>query len=470
MPSRRASRGRPRALLGVLGSAFALLSTTPSAANGRFPTAQQVLEHPGDPDRLWLRATWGFITTSDRGKSWRWICEAAVGYGDGEDPAFAIAGDGRLLAGLFAGLAASSDLGCEWGFPSAALTDRFVVDLSTEPDDPSRTLALISMGQGVGTFLNQIHRSTDNGATWTQVGSDLGTTLVALTLDTAPSLPSRLYVSGVVTQKTDAGSTAQGAILRSDDATTWQTLDIPGSTLQSAPFIAAVDPGDPDTLFVRLNGQLEDALVHTTTGGQSFEELLRGKGELYGFALSPDGSTVLAGFGDPRDGRDVDPAVMGIWRSSTASFAFERVFEHPVSCLKWTAAGVYACAKQNEAGFELGISQDEGESFESLLVLDDVTGPLECAPETDTGRLCPQRLPDLCRQTGICPDGGAADAGGADAAQPATTGAESASGCGCAVPMSGRKPALRVTAFLLSIALAGALRSRRRLSARPLSR
>src|SRR5690606_41759333 len=55
-----------------LGLMAAFVAAAPLArANGRFPQAQQLLQSPADAERLWLRATYGILSSSDRSEERR---------------------------------------------------------------------------------------------------------------------------------------------------------------------------------------------------------------------------------------------------------------------------------------------------------------------------------------------------------------------------------------------------------------
>ena len=73
-------------------------------AHGRFPQAGQVVVDPNDDDRIWVRTTYGIITTDDGAGEWRWICPEGVGFdGDQEDPPIGFMNDGSVIAGTFDG-------------------------------------------------------------------------------------------------------------------------------------------------------------------------------------------------------------------------------------------------------------------------------------------------------------------------------------------------------------------------------
>ncbi|AKT40661.1 uncharacterized protein CMC5_048170 [Chondromyces crocatus] len=352
-----------------------LLAADDVHANGRYPAAGLLVVDPNDPDHVLVRATYGIITTHDHGGEWRWTCEKVVGFGGFEDPMFGILADGRITAGLFIGLSSSVNGGCDWTM-NPSLRNRYVVDLAVEKFDASRVVAVASNGVDAGQFLTQLWETTDSGATWTQAGIDLPVEFLALTLDPAPSDPERVYISGRY-----GAPDYLGVLQRtSDRGATWERVDIPGSDDNSLPYIGAIDPMDPDVVYVRLNrapGDPSDALIYTDTAGDSWTTLFEGKGDMLGFALSPDGSQVA--IGGPED---------GLWVAPTSTFQFEQVAEIGVKCLTWTERGLYACADEFRDGFVVGLSENGGRSFTPVLHLDEVCGPLECDDQSGLTRNC----------------------------------------------------------------------------------
>lgn len=377
----RARAGR-RALDAAFAAAAVLVvvaAPATAAANGRYPAAGLLVVDPSDPEHVLVRATYGVLTTQDHGGEWRWICEGAVGFGGYEDPMLGILADGTHVAGLFAGLSSSRDGGCDWTLAGGDLEGRYVVDLSVERGDPSRAVLTLSNGVSGGQFLTQLWETTDSGASWAQAGVDLPSDFLSLTVDAAPSDPARVYVSGRF-----GPPGYQGAILRtSDRGQTWEPLEIPGSDDTHLPFLGAIDPADPDVIYVRLDGaaempgQTSDRLIVSKDGGQTWTTAFEGLGDLLGFALSPDGSAVAVG--GPDD---------GLWRAPTASLAFERVADVGVRCLTWTDRGLYACGDEFRDGFVVGLSSDEGASFAPLLHLDGLCGPLVCDAASGVASLC----------------------------------------------------------------------------------
>lgn len=440
--------------LGFAAAAVVTLAGVPALANGRFPASGQLAVDPSDPAHLVVRTTYGLTTTRDAGAHWSWICEASVGYGGTEDPMMAVTADGTLIAGLFEGLSVSHDHGCQWDFAPGGLDGRYVIDLATERLDPKNGVLLISNSVGGSMFLTQLWETHDNAATWTVAGVDMPADFLGLTLDAAPSFPSRVYVSGRY------GKPAyEGAIERSNDrGKTWEKLLIPGSNDLALPYIGGIDPSNPDVVYVRLDADKKDRLVVTKDGGLTWAEAFTSSENLTGFAISPDGATIALG-------GDKD----GIWTAPASTLAFTKVSTVGARCLTWTTAGLYACADEFVDGFALGVSTNAGQTFSPVMHLQVNCGPLACGAATSTGKACP----DLWSATKATIGGATCD--GSDPSTGAGTGASSgtatssasgttssgsgASDGGCSVGAPARAAGAVVPGLLLATAL---LRSRRR--------
>jgi len=396
--------------------AFTALSA-PALANGRYPSAGQVVVHPSDPAHLVVRATYGILSTRDNGATWSWICEAAVGYGGVEDPMMGITADGTLLAGVFKGLAYSQDLGCAWSFAGGGLTDKYVTDLSVEKQDPSRAVLIVSNGVATNKFLTQLWETVDSGTTWTQAGVDLPEQFLGLNVDVAPSDPTRVYISGRY-----GAPDYPGALERSyDRGKTWEKLDIPGSDDTHLPYLSAVDPNNPDILYMRLDGDPVDALLVSKDAGKSWTTAFESTGNLYGFALSPDGATVY--IGGSKD---------GLWRAPTSTLQFEKVADLLIRCLTATDVGLYACADEFTNGFTVGLSKDQGKTFAPVMHLASPCGPLACAEGTSV----PVKCADAWGVTRLTIGAEPCDAGSPPDPMPTPT--PSSPGCGCrAAPSAG---------------------------------
>lgn len=390
--------------------AAALAPSSSAFANGRFPAAGQIVVDPSDSQRIVLRATFGLMQSTDGGQSWRWICEQSLGYSGIEDPAVGITKSGNLIAGIFEGLAQSTDRGCTFAFAPGPLADQYVVDTAVDPSNPSRAVAVTSttVGNGIHVVLAQ---TTDDGATWSQAGVPIDPMFRALTVEVAPSDPKRVYVSGVY------GAGTQGMLARTDDlGQTWTMLPL---TLPGDAYVSAVDPSDANRIWVRVDGTDQDSLELSKDGGQTFTTVSTVPGEMLGFALSPDAKTVAIG----------GPAA-GLLVASTTDNVFSKSSAVGVRCLRWHSTGLYACGDEGTDGFTLGRSTDGGASFTPLYHLVD-SKPLDCPASTPTHSLCLPAWPNVANQIGADPAIGAGGNGGAGGT--ASKPKSDPGGCGCTV-------------------------------------
>ncbi len=399
----------------------ALLAFAPAAsANGRFPFANQLVEDPSDPQRVVVRTTYGIVQTFDGGASWKWLCEQSVGYGGIFDPAIGVTGSGSILAGIFDGLAVGTQKGCAFSLSGAPLDGEYVIDLVVERADPNRAIAMTSSGLGDAGFRVLLGETTDGGATWKQLGVQLPADFNSETIEVAQSRPERLYASGIT-----GTAPRVGVIQKSDDrGATWERIDVDLKGAK-APYLAAVDPADPDRVYVRVDGDspdgvaLADRLLVSDDGAKTWREVGGTVGDMFGFALSPDGSKVA--IGGPKD---------GVLVAKTSDFVFERVSTVGARCLTWTAKGLYVCASEYPDGFTVGLSKDDGKTFAPIHHLADVA-QLECPKETSTGTHCPKEWPAVQTTIGQERDAGPSpvDAGSSGgAAAPVDDG-----GCGCSI-------------------------------------
>lgn len=341
--------------------------------NGAFPAVSQLVADPSDPDHLVLRTTFGLLVTRDRGANWDWLCEAGAGYQNVEPPMAVLPG-GTILLGVPGGVSRSSASGCD--FEQARGIDAVVFDLARVPAEPEGAVAI----SGEGTDA-RLWRSDDGGKSFASVG-DVISDFLPTTVDVAATDSDVIYASGV--------SGTSGVLLRSRDAgKSFTRYVVPGATAARRPFIAAVDPRSANTVYVRLDAQGTSPLQVTRDGGESFVTSLTTTVPVAGFAISPDGATVIA-----------SNAYDGTFVASTDTLAFEKVACSGPTCLAFNEAGLFGCGDQSLDGFVVGRSEDLGASFQRLVDLTCVRGPAACDEGTSVGSVCPAVWPDVQQQLG----------------------------------------------------------------------
>lgn len=432
--------------------ALALICSTRSAqANGRFPQAQAIVSVPGsDGSTIFLRATFGILVSRDAGKTWRWICERALGYEGAWDPPIAVTRDGRLWVGLERGLVSTVD-GCTVD-RSAELEGEQIKDLTT--DVRGETLwALTGAPDKRGAVWRRSLLTDAGGGTWERMGL-MPEDIHPMTIEVAPSKPSRLYVTA------QPYGTIRGWLWRSDDGGKTFTVNKNELAHDGPLFISAIDPKDPGRVVLRHLHGTGSAVLVTTDSGKTFKETLAIDSAMFGFSKSADGATLYAGSGLAAD---------GIFRSTDRGEHFERMSNHGVLCLHDAAGGrLFVCENTFALGAQaIATSTDHGRTVTPIAAFTDIQGPVACggdasAPDASSG-LCAEAWTEtfaqlLPRAPGA--DGGARrtrDAGVEPNAPPARK------ACGCSVIGAHAEGPDHVwlSAGLLPLVVWGRARSRR---------
>jgi hypothetical protein len=357
-------------LAGLL--ALAALAPRDARANGTFPAVSQLVSEPNDPTHLVLRTTFGLVFSKDSGGNWSWICEDALGYTNAL-PSVVVLSGGPLVLGVPTGVTHGQLAACDVGRASGVTES--VVDLSLLPKTPR---GIIALSVDYVVHRSQVWESTDAGASFVPLGAPLPD-FVATTLDVAPSNPDILYVSGMPLQPG-----MKGLLLRSDDhGKTFIGHEVPGSTGLAWPYIGAIDPTRAEKVYVRL-AEVPGRLKVTEDGGTTFSEPLRIEYEMQGFALAPDGQTVI-----------VSSPAAGTFRADTQSLSFEKVACSGVSCLLWNSAGLFACGDQSIDGYVVGQSLDRGATYQRLLDFSCIHPDFGCGNATSIGSTCPALWPPI---------------------------------------------------------------------------
>ncbi len=436
-----------------------VLSLAPSRdahANGRFPYANQLVVNPNDPSSILVRTTFGLLLSNDGGKNFQWVCEQIIGFTNGSDPGIAVFGDGSFAVAGYYGLSISHDNACSFPFIPGGLDKQYVIDIAVEKKGPASAVSLTATAHPDGTTYIQVFDTSDNGTTWNAAGVTLRNDLSVTTIEVAPSRPQRLYVAGSLV----ASGARHGFVVASDDrGATWSdpTLVDNITTL----YLSAVDPVDPDRVYVRGLGKLDDQLYVSGDGAKTLTSVLTITGSMQGFALSPDGTQVAVG----------GPAVGTLLADrgdGGANMVFKTQSMDPINCLTWTPDAMYACGLTTAGGnFVVARSSDVGMTWTPILkTLQDIGGTYSrCAPGTPYSMLC---IADWPRQQclfdhpgSLCTDGGT-DGGGVPDAGPVTPVAPIGDTSSCSTgPLGAGAPVGAMCALGLAIALRKLSRKKR---------
>jgi hypothetical protein len=388
----------------VLASLF---SSSEARANGRFPGASHLVIRNNE---VVITTSFGVVTSSDKLASAGWVCEDALGYSplqNNELGAAVFPSNAFVISGPL-GLTLSTDRGCTNKHLEGAVAGLWMADVSADEKTPTSGIA-VSRGAANGSDCNgELFETKDEGKTWNKIGSKLPAGFCALTVDSAPTDSSRVYVSGNVV---GADNKLVAQILVSDDrGATWTARDIPN---EARPFIGAMDPLDKDTFWVRTsNPPASGTLLVTRDAGKTYTRVAELTGVplqffgVTGLAVSPDGQKVA--YGSVNEGLFVIEGKNG---------QPQKRADFPVMCLTWTEDSLYACSAPNKCGpFFVARSTDDGRSFTTLLQTLDIGGDkTTCAAGTPTQQMCPSQWASVrARIQGCEPDAGT-DAGSIDA-------------------------------------------------------
>ncbi len=359
-----------------------VVAAPPARANGRFPASSAIVL--GSGDTMLVRATFGLLVSADRGASFGYVCERAVGFSGVEDPAYTITPSGAIIAATFEGLSISRDRGCDWSFAGGPRKWVFV-DLTMEPDG---TLWAIGSTYATTTdagirYDNALFVSRDDAASFTQIGAAIDASLL---LESVEVSGARVWISAVRGE----GAERDGVLLVSrDGGATLREQRVPMIAGERAPFASGVEG---ERVWVRTAGDPGGASRLLAFDGGAWRVALEAKSPLLGFALA--GGEVLAG------GRDGLFAIRGA--------DVEKRSPMEIQCLRSGGGMLWACSNER-SGFVVGSSKDGGRTFDRRIHFADLR-PLACADGTAAARLCGADWAKLKRELMIpdAPDAGVA--------------------------------------------------------------
>ncbi|HEY4188415.1 MAG TPA: hypothetical protein VGP07_25295 [Polyangia bacterium] len=411
----------------LLGAALALALAGTARADGAFPDSETILTPAERPHDILLVTNFGLITSSDDGATWSWACEQITN-AFGLFYQWAPPPSNRLFAVANDALVYSDDLACGWSTAGGMLAGLSVTDEFVDPSDGQHVLAL---GFANSTF--SLYESRDGGATFGARLYDGATGETFAGVEIARSDPQTIYLA-------IASSDAHPRLARSTDGgATFTVNDLSASLGPGEVRIIAVDPQNPQRVFLRLMGTANEAVAITADGGLTATAPLTLDGNLTAFARLASGTLLAAG--------TIQSAmVAATFRSTDGGASFQMLAGQPaIRALSERSGLVYAATNNFGDGYAIGTSADEGTTWQPLFAYAGVQQISPCLTavcaytcETEASlSVWPEAVCSAGSARGTGADAGAAGGSGTGAGGAGSSGAGGSVGNGGAVGSDG---------------------------------
>jgi chloramphenicol-sensitive protein RarD len=446
-----------RAVLSSLAIGLVLAGGPARAhANGAFPDSLAVLLPEDQPDRIYVATNFGLVRSDDAGATWGVVCEEAIGtlttlYSVGGAPS------DRVLAITLDGLVVSNDDGCSWKLtppPPVYPSDAFV-----DPADPDHVIAVAEAGRSAkSNALQGIFVSHDGAASFDRTPlytADEGYNFTGIEI--ARTDPSTIYAA-LYEYLEGHGS----VLLRSHDGGVhFGMVDLTGTLAQKLARILAVDPEDPERVYLRAYDSTpqEQLAIYDGTSDE-VQPSLQLEHRMSAFLRRSDGALIV---GTREEGAKISSDGGKTWQRWAGAPHLRGLGERQ--------GRLYAVADDLVDGYALAVSDDNGDSWQPLLHYADITGPYQCA-----------NVPLICEQpwSGVLMrlDGGPEDPlppiSGEDASTNRDAGTRDAGidkaggeGCGCNIIGGAARRSSDVLVVVFVVLFVVGSRRRARARARP---
>ena len=342
-------------------------------------------------ERLIIRTPRGFLIESPATNDFRFLCNQAVGFQDGDDPSQAVGiqdgedasfstlgSDAFLITTYARGALRGSTDGCNWApVTGAATTPAF--DVTVVPSGGDTTAYVVG---GMPHQGDHFWAGRSSGTAWSALGnSDEPYTRVRV----AASNPNRVYLTGIGLSQAGTEIHRLGVSDDGGKTVTDRLLSLGPMDLQAR--VLDVDPLHPDHLYLYVestSAEIPERVMVSADAGQSFTmgPMLH---DIAAFAQSSDGRRVWVG------GKE------GISRSDDGGGSFAPVSGGAmtrITCLATHGDRLYACGVLDNQ-LVVALSNDDGDTFQKVFSFEQVTATVDCPgrnPASAPGSVCAAAL------------------------------------------------------------------------------
>ncbi|HVT09376.1 MAG TPA: hypothetical protein VHO67_18075 [Polyangia bacterium] len=443
-------RAGARAAVACASFGVVLGAAASARADGAFPNSQNIMTPAALPHEIVLGTNFGLVISLDDGHTWTWSCEQALNafatlYQFGPPPT------NRIFAVSDQGVIASDDVGCSWSAATGLAAGVAPTDVFADPTDPTRVFAIAPASATAGAG-QEVRRSSDGGRSFDAVVYTAAAGDNVTGVEVARSAPQTLTLtltSGAAFTPKVAQSTDGGGHWMVHDL----SASLPAKTYSIS--LIAVDPSNPQKLFLRAGSSAGEVLAVSTDGGATAQTpvSLPG-GALTAFTRLDSGTLIAAG---------VQGTENVVYRSKDGGTSFQRLpAAIPVLGLSARGGTLYAVTDNSVATAAVETSTDEGATWQPLMAYSDIQAIQTCVMAQCQAD-CLNRADMQQWSDAICSAAAPGTGGGAGGHAPAGAGgaAGSSSSGGCSFGVGGRRSWLAGAAALLLLA-AGSGRRRKK--------
>lgn len=348
----------------LLGAALLLASPVAARADGAFPNSETILTPAERPHDLLLVTNFGLIRSGDDGATWSWSCEQDANM-YGRFYQWAPPPSNRLIAVANDTLVYSDDLACGWSTAGGMLPGALLSDVFVDPSDGQHVLAL-----GYANSMYSLFESRDGGTTFGARLYDGAAGESFVGVEIARSEPQTIYLA-------IAEPDQHPRLARSTDGGASFTVnDLSASLGPGEILIIAVDPQNPEKVFLRQLTTTSEVLAITADGGVTATAPLTVDGKLAAVLRLASGTILAAG-------TIQSATVAATFRSTDGGASFQMLAGQPtINGLSERAGLVYAATDNFADGYAIGTSADEGTTWQPLLAYADVQQIAPCLATT----------------------------------------------------------------------------------------